>query len=193
MSTGGVYRTSDGGESWQASNKGIKVPFMPDPYPEFGQCVHKVTANAVAPERMYLQNHGGVYRSEDGGDSWQSIADGLPSDFGFPMAVHPRKPEVVYNFPLEADMSRFPPDGRCRVYRSTDAGETWSGLANGLPQDGFWNGVMRDALCTDDANPAGIYFGSRSGEVFASADEGNHWQRVAAHLPDVLCVRAAVV
>lgn len=193
MSTGGVYQSHDGGQSWQASNVGVKAYFLPNQYPEFGQCVHKIAAHPGRPERLFLQNHHGVYRSDDGGASWQSIADGLPSDFGFAMAVHPHRPDVVYNFPLTADSLRFPPDGACRVYRSDDAGESWRALSSGLPAEGFWSAVLRDALCTDDADPAGVYFGSRSGEVYASADEGEHWGLVAQHLPDVLCVRAALV
>src|SRR5690606_29565168 len=104
MSTGGVYRTDDGGGSWSRANKGIKTSFYPDPWPEFGQCVHKVASHPSAPERAFLQNHHGVYRTDDGGGSWQSIADGLPSDFGFPVIVHPRRPETVYLFPLVADL-----------------------------------------------------------------------------------------
>ncbi len=193
MSTGGVYRTTDGGTSWQASNTGIKVRFMPDPYPEFGQCVHKVARHPDRPDQFFAQNHHGVYRSDDAGVTWQSIADGLPSDFGFPMVVHPHRPGVIYNFPLVADVERFPPEGRCRVFRSEDAGDTWVALEKGLPHDGFWSAVMRDAMTTDDADPAGVYFGSRSGEVYASRDEGESWYPVVEHLPDVLCVRAAVV
>jgi photosystem II stability/assembly factor-like uncharacterized protein len=193
MSTGGVYKTSDGGGSWQPSNTGVKVSHMPDPYPEFGQCVHKVATNAGAPERMYLQNHHGVYRSDDSGATWESIAEGLPTDFGFAMVVHPRKPDVVYNFPIEADARRFPPEGKCRVYRSEDAGKSWTALSHGLPEGGFWSSVLRDAMCVDEGQPAGVYFGSRTGEVFASADEGDHWQRIIEHLPDVLTVRAAVI
>jgi len=192
MSTGGVYRSDDSGDTWYASNTGIKAYFLPDPYPEFGQCVHKVAANSSAPERLFLQNHHGVYRSEDGATTWQSIADGLPSDFGFPMVTHPHRPEVIYNFPLTADARRFPPEGRARVYRSEDAGDTWTGLTAGLPEE-FWSIVLRDAMWTDDARPAGVYFGSRSGEVYGSRDEGDSWRRIAAHLPDVLSVRAAVI
>lgn len=193
MSAGGVYRTEDGGASWRARNRGVAAGFLPGEEPEFGQCVHKVARSVGEPDHLFLQNHGGVYRSRDAGDTWQSIAEGLPSDFGFPMVAHPHRPDVIYNFPLVADHTRFTPGGRCRVYRSEDAGDTWTGLASGLPEDGFWSVVLRDALCTDAADPAGIYFGTRSGEVYASRDDGEGWQRVAAHLPDVLSVRAAVL
>jgi len=194
MSTGGVYRTEDGGDSWQPSNGGIRVEFLPDdPYPEFGQCVHKVSFHPGAPDQLFLQNHPGVYRSDDAGRTWQSIADGLPTDFGFAMVSHPHRPGVIYTFPLEADIRRFPPDQRARVYRSEDAGESWTGLDKGLPTEPFYSAVMRDAMCCDNADPAGVYFGTRSGEVYASADEGDTWRPVASHLPDVLSVRAAVV
>lgn len=193
MSAGGVYRTTDGGATWQASNTGIKAYFLPDPWPEFGQCVHKVARDAVDPQRLYAQNHHGVYRSDDGGATWSSIADGLPSDFGFPMVAHPRRTGVIWNFPLKADVERFPVERRCRVFRSVDAGATWEPLSKGLPEEPFYPSVLRDAMCTDDADPVGVYFGTRSGEVYASRDEGESWTRVAAHLPDVLCVRAAEV
>ncbi len=193
MSTGGVYRTFDGGKSWNPANNGITAGFLPDEYPEFGQCVHKLAVHPAEPERMYLQNHGGVFRTDDGGQNWQSIAEGLPDDFGFPIVVHPHRPGVIYTFPLRAAMMRFPPNSRCCVYRSEDAGESWTALGDGLPEEGFWSAVLRDAMCADDADPAGIYFGTRNGEVYASADEGEHWQRIAEHLPDVLCVRTAVI
>jgi len=194
MSTGGVYRTSDGGASWAPSNTGIKAYFLPDnQFPEYGQCVHKVSRHPARPDQFFAQNHHGVYRSDNGGDSWESIAEGLPSDFGFAMVSHPHRPGVIYNFPLTADGKRYAPDFRCRVYRSEDAGGTWSALSDGLPDEPFYPTVLRDAMCADDADSAGVYFGTRSGEVWASADEGDSWRQVAAHLPEVLCVRAAVV
>jgi hypothetical protein len=193
MSSGGVYRTEDGGDSWTASNTGIKAYFLPDPYPEFGQCVHKVACHPSRPDQLFAQNHHGVYRSDDGGVDWTSIADGLPSDFGFPIAVHPHRPGVVYTFPLEADRRRFPPDAKCRVYRSEDAGATWQPLHDGLPTEPFYLTVLRDAMCVDDAPAAGVYFGTRGGDVFASRDEGDHWQQVATNLPEVLSIRAAVI
>lgn len=193
MSTGGVYRTTDGGATWEAANTGVGAYFLPGPEPEFGQCVHKIASHPARPGQMFLQNHHGVYRTDDLGGTWRSIADGLPSDFGFPILVHPTRPGVVYTFPLTADHTRFPPDGRCRVYRSEDAGETWTALSEGLPQNGFWSAVLRDAMCADDATPTGLYFGSRSGTVYASSDDGDTWRQVVTHLPDVLCVRAAAI
>ncbi|MBL7255221.1 WD40/YVTN/BNR-like repeat-containing protein [Paractinoplanes lichenicola] len=190
MSTGGVYRSADGGASWAPANKGIKAYFFPDPWPEFGQCVHRVARDAGDPERLYAQNHHGVYRSADGGDSWQSIADTLPSDFGFPMVAHPRRPGTIWNFPLTADGERHPTDLLCRVYRSTDAGEKWEPQQRGLPPGPYYPVVLRDAMCTDEHDPVGVYFGTRCGEVFATNDEGESWATVVSHLPDVLSVRA---
>ncbi|MFI5733901.1 WD40/YVTN/BNR-like repeat-containing protein [Kribbella sp. NPDC051587] len=192
MSTGGVYQTTDGGTTWSPANHGIKAYFLPDPDPEFGQCVHKLAGHPAVPERLFAQNHHGVYRSDDGGQIWKSIADGLPSDFGFPIAVHPHEPDTVYVFPLVADGNRIPPDATCRVYRSRDAGATWEPLANGLP-DVSYVPVLRDALTTDTADPAGVYVGTRDGCVYASADAGDTWTEVARHLPDVLTLRAAVL
>jgi photosystem II stability/assembly factor-like uncharacterized protein len=193
MSTGGVYRSEDAGKSWTASNTGVKAYFLPDPWPEFGQCVHKVARDAADPDRLFLQNHHGVYRSDDDGRSWQSIADGLPADFGFTIVAHPHRGDVAYNFPITADGKRVPPNNACRVYRTEDAGATWTALTDGLPQEEYFDIVLRDAMCADDADPAGVYFGTRNGQLFASPDEGESWMQIAEHLPGVLCVRAAVV
>ncbi|WP_049577524.1 WD40/YVTN/BNR-like repeat-containing protein [Streptomyces sp. SBT349] len=193
VSTGGVYRTRDAGKSWFPSNQGVEVVFQPERFPEFGQCVHKVARDPVRRDRLFLQNHWGVYRSDDGGGSWTSIGAGLPSDFGFPVATHPRRSGVAYVFPLNADADRVPAGRRCRVYRTPDAGESWEELRTGLPDAPHYGTVLRDALCTDDADPAGVYFGNRNGEVFASADDGDSWRLLASHLPDVLCVRAVVI
>ena len=192
MSTGGVYASDDGAEGWAPRNRGIHVSFSPDEYPEYGQCVHKVAVDAGDPQRMYLQNHHGVYRSDDGGGQWVSIADGLPSDFGFFVLGSPTTPGTAWVMPLEADARRIPVGGRMRVYRTTDAGASWEEQGEGLP-DSSYTVVLRDAACVDPLSPTGLYLGTRDGVVYASADDGASWQVVADHLPDVLSVRAAVV
>ncbi len=192
MSTGGVYVSGDGATGWTPRNKGIHVKFMPDPYPEFGQCVHKVAVDAAGPSVMYAQNHHGVYRTDDGGLQWSSIADGLPSDFGFFVLASPRTPGTAWVMPLVADEQRFPVDGRMRVHRTRDGGGTWTELGPGLPDD-VWTVVLRDAACVDLAEPTGVYLGTRDGCVYASADEGDTYSVLAEHLPDVLSVRAAEV
>ncbi|MBI2169123.1 MAG: exo-alpha-sialidase [Actinobacteria bacterium] len=201
ISSGGVYRTTDGGETWEARNRGIRTPFAPDPEPpEYGQCVHKMARHPGRPERLYLQHHWGTYRSDDRGDTWVSVGESMPADappvgseprpFGFPIVVHPHDPDTVYVIPLSSDMHRWTVDGRCRVFRSRDGGDTWEGLSDGLPQEHAYLTVLRDAFCADPLEPAGLWFGTRTGDVFASADEGDTWQSVARHLPPVVCVKA---
>lgn len=191
ISAGGVYRTDDGGLTWKACNRGIRVVYQPEKHPEFGQCVHKIVLHPLRPERLFLQNHWGLYRSDDGGENWRDIAAGVPSDFGFAMAVHPRDPECVYILPVESDEFRCTPEGRLRVYRTRNAGQSWEPLARGLPQKGAYETVLRDGMATDGMQPAGIYFGTRSGQIFASRDEGKSWKRILAGLPAIVCVKAA--
>jgi photosystem II stability/assembly factor-like uncharacterized protein len=193
MSTGGFYRSDDGGRSWRARNVGVRAEFLPDKYPEFGQCVHKVVQHPSRPERLFLQNHWGLYRSDDWGETWHDIANGVPSDFGFAMAIHPHDPDTAYIVPLESDGFRCVPEAKLRVYRTRDAGTSWKALTRGLPQEGAFESVLRDGLDTDASDPAGVYFGTRSGKVFASRDEGASWEIVAEALPSVVCVKAAVV
>ena len=192
-STGGVYRTEDGGATWQARNAGVRADFLPEKYPEFGQCVHKVVQNPAQPQRLYLQNHWGLYRSDDGGDSTHDIAKSVPSDFGLCMVGHPHDPETVYIVPIESDEYRCTPEGKLRVYRTRNGGASWEPLTRGLPQKNALETVLRDSLTADTLDPAGIYFGTRSGKVFGSADEGKSWQLIQEGLPPVVCVRAAVL
>ena len=193
ISTGGVYRTDDGGRTWQARNQGVRVEFLPDKYPEFGQCVHKIVLHPARPERLFLQNHWGLYRSDDHGDSWKDIARGVPSDFGFAMAAHPHDPETVFILPIESDGFRCTPEGKLRVYRTRNAGGSWEPLTRGLPQKDALECVLRDAMTVDRMNPAGVYFGTRSGQVYGSADGGSSWTRMIGGLPPVVSVEAAVI
>jgi photosystem II stability/assembly factor-like uncharacterized protein len=192
MSTGGVYRSTDGGESWSPHNRGITTEFLPGEPPEFGQCVHKIAVDAQDPDRLYAQNHGGVFRSDDAGRSWSSISEGLPADFGFPIVAHPHRGGTIYVYPLVGGDQRFPPEGRPAVWRSTDAGETWEETGPGMPVEA-WTAVLRDGFSTDREEPAGLYIGTRHGSIWASNDDGGSWSEIRANLPDVLVVRAAVL
>ncbi len=193
ISTAGAYRTDDGGATWQARNNGVRAEFLPDKYPEFGQCVHKVVQHGARPERLFLQNHWGLYRSDDAGNSWKDIANGVPSDFGFCMAAHPHDPDTVYIVPIESDQYRCTPEGKLRVYRTQNAGESWEPLTRGLPQKNALETVLRDSLATDTCDPAGVYFGTRSGKVYGSSDDGKSWRAIIEGLPAVVCVKAALV
>jgi serine/threonine protein kinase len=193
ISAGGVYRTSDGGRSWTPQNQGIRAVTMPDRYPEFGQCVHKIVMHPARPERLYLQSHWGLYRSDNRAENWTDIANGVPSDFGFAMLTHPRNPDCVYVVPVESDEFRCACDGRLRVYRTRNGGASWEPLFRGLPQKRAYETVLRDAITADAFDPVGIYFGTRSGQLFGSRDEGRTWQKVLEGLPSVVCVRNAVV
>jgi hypothetical protein len=193
VSTAGMYVSEDGGTSWRPSNAGVRAQFLPDPYPEFGQCVHKVVQSKEQPERMYLQNHWGLYRSDDRGENWVDVANGVPSDFGFAIGIHPRDPETAWIVPLESDEFRCTPEGKLRVYRTRDAGAQWEPLGDGLPQHDAYETVLRDSLAVDALDRAGVYFGTRSGKLFASPDEGESWLTVADGLPPVVAVKTARV
>ncbi|HUI41483.1 MAG TPA: protein kinase [Terriglobia bacterium] len=193
ISAGGMYKTEDGGASWRAANRGVRNMYQPDRYPEFGQCVHKFVVHPARPERHFLQNHWGLYRSDDGAESWKDIANGVPSDFGFAMVMHPHNPDCVYIVPVESDEFRCAPEGRLRVYRTRNAGASWEPLSRGLPQKGAYETVLRDAMTADALDPAGLYFGTRSGHLYGSADEGKTWKKILEGLPAVVCVKSAVI
>jgi photosystem II stability/assembly factor-like uncharacterized protein len=195
ISTGGVYRTDDGGKNWQPRNKGVRAQFLPEDqrYPEWGQCVHKIVSHPDKPERLFLQNHWGLYKSEDGGDSWTDMAHGVPSDFGFAMEIDPNNANSVFIVPIESDEFRCTPEGKLRVYRSQNAGESWDALTNGLPQENALETVLRDGLSADELKPTGLYFGTRNGKLFGSADAGESWNTIMESLPPVVCVKTAVV
>lgn len=192
ISTGGLYRSDDGGETWQPRNVGIAADFLPEKYPEYGQCVHKIDFSPRNPDRIYLQNHGGVYRSDNRGDTWTAREKGLPRNFGFPILVHPNDPETAYVIPLDDrdGMPRWTPEGRTAVYRTRNGGESWHALTEGLPQHDGYHTVLREAMASDGADPVGVYFGTKSGHVYYTADEGDRWRLLAEMLPPVLAVKA---
>lgn len=207
ISTGGHYVSDDGGKKFEANNDGIGAGFSPDPYPEFGQCVHKIAATKQIPERLYMQNHGGwaewhgpggprpdigVLRSDDGGKSWQSISQGLPSDFGFPIVAHPHDPDVVYVMPLEPE-TRTCPGGTPAVWRSRNAGKTWRRMTKGMPKRNSYYTVLRDAMTIDEMKSPALYFGTTTGQLWLGHDGGEEWSCVFDSLPPIYSVKVATI
>jgi hypothetical protein len=198
ISSAGVFASEDGGKTWdrrnRLSNAAASTEHAHPAGPrdgEVGHCVHNMMRARGTADLLYQQNHHGVWRSADGGRSWDDITRGLPSTFGFPICVHPRDPETIWTLPLNGDIAgRFPPDAAAAVWRSRDGGESWQAMRDGLPQEACYFTVLRQAMARDERDPVGVYFGSNSGSVFASVDEGESWQEIARHLPTILSVEA---
>jgi photosystem II stability/assembly factor-like uncharacterized protein len=188
ISAAGVFRTEDGGATWQPSNRGLRSEGIPDADAEVGHCVHHLAMHPSRPDVLYMQKHWDVMRSEDGGKSWEEVSGNLPSDFGFPIEVHPHESDTVYVVPITSDSEHFPPDGKLRVYRSRTGGGEWQELTDGLPQAHCYVNVLRDAMSVDSLDPAGVYFGTTGGQVYASADSGDSWTAIVRDLPAVLSV-----
>jgi hypothetical protein len=193
VSAAGVWLTDDGGESWRTGNEGLLPRYLPEDVRETSNalCIHHIERAPKRPERLFMQFHGGVYRSDDAGASWTDIGAGLPSDFGFPLAVDPADPDSAFVIPLRGDFDRVTPDGHARVFETRDAGQTWIARGEGLPQNHAYLTVLRQAFdCTGEGDSLELYFGATSGEVFGSADAGASWSTVEARLPPVYSITA---
>ena len=188
----GLFETGDGGTTWTPRNKGLRADW-PREHEEVGFCVHRLVRSPSDPGRMYQQNHVGVHRSDDGGHSWLEITDGLPSEFGFAAAAHPHDRDTFYVIPLDPGHARCMPEGQAAVWRTSDAGESWRRLDRGLPQHDAHLGVLRAAMAIDEYDVPGLYFGTSTGQVFASADEGESWSEIAGYLPPIWSVEVAVI
>jgi hypothetical protein len=189
ISAAGAFRTDDGGQTWKPVNKGLKSQWeLPDPDADVGHCVHHIAMHPSRPNVLYMQKHWDVMRSDNAGEWWFEVSDNLPSDFGFPIAVHAHEPETVYVVPIKSDSEHYPPDGKLRVYRSKTGGCDWEALTNGLPQQDCYVNVLRDAMAVDALESCGIYFGTTGGQVYASADSGDTWTPIVRDLPSVLSV-----
>ena len=188
----GVFETGDGGQSWTPRNRGLRAEW-PREHEEVGFCVHKLVRSAADPTRMFQQNHCGMHRSDDSGETWTEISEGLPSDFGFAAAAHPHDRDTFYVVPLDPGHGRCMPDGRAAVWRTKDAGSSWQRLERGLPQHGAHVGVLREGMAIDSYDVPGLYFGTSTGQLFASADEGDSWSEIASYLPPISSVEVAVL
>jgi photosystem II stability/assembly factor-like uncharacterized protein len=188
ISAAGVFRTEDGGDTWQPINKGLLSDGIPSPAAEVGHCVHNLAMHPSRPDTLFMQKHWDVMRTDDGGDLWEEISGDLPTDFGFPIAVHAHEPDTVYVVPITSDSHHFPPEGKLRVYRSRTGGNEWEPLTAGLPQKDCYVNVLRDAMAVDSLPECGVYFGTTGGQVYASPDAGDSWAPIVRDLPAVLSV-----
>ncbi|HXG44224.1 MAG TPA: exo-alpha-sialidase [Gemmatimonadales bacterium] len=191
ISAAGAFRSDDGGRTWRAVNRGLQSRYeLPDPDAEVGHCVHRIAQHPSRPDVLFMQKHWDVMRSDDAGESWREVSGNLPTDFGFPVAVHAHEPETVYVVPITSDSEHYPPEGKLRVYRSRAGGEEWEPLTRGLPQRDCYVNVLRGAMTVDRLDPGGVYFGTTGGQVYASSDGGDSWTAVVRDLPAVLSVEA---
>jgi photosystem II stability/assembly factor-like uncharacterized protein len=188
----GLFETTDHGSTWTPRNRGLRADW-PRPHEEVGFCIHKLVRSPVDPDRMYQQNHVGMHRSDDGAHSWVEITEGLPTEFGFAATTHPHDRDTFYVIPLDPGHARCMPDGKARVWRTRDAGSSWQPLENGLPSQDAHIGVLREAMAIDSYDTPGLYFGTSTGQLFASADEGDSWTELEGYLPAISSVEVAII
>lgn len=193
ISAAGAFRTNDGGDTWKPINNGLRSDFIPDPTAEVGHCVHKIAMHPSNPDTLFMQKHWDVMRSDDAGDNWVEVSGNLPTDFGFPIAVHAHEPETIYVVPIKSDSEHYPPEGKLRVYRSRAGGNEWEDLTNGLPQKDCYVNILRDAMAVDALDPCGVYFGTTGGQVYGSPDGGDNWSAIVRDLPAVLSVEVQTI
>jgi hypothetical protein len=193
ISSAGAFRSEDGGETWSLATGGLRSEFLPDPAAPVGHCVHNLAMHSSRPDTLFMQKHWDVCRSDDAGDRWTEVSGDLPSDFGFPIAVHAHEPETVYVVPITSDAEHYPPEGRLRVARSRTGGGEWELLTDGLPQRNCYVNVLRDAMAVDSLDACGVYVGTTGGDVYASADAGDTWAPIVEHLPAVLSVEVQTI
>ncbi|HEX5130144.1 MAG TPA: glycosyl hydrolase, partial [Usitatibacter sp.] len=196
LSGGGVFDSPDEGASWRPLNRGCAADFLPDPEAEYGHDPHCLRVHPVTGD-VYQQNHCGIYRLDRAARRWERIGRAMPKDIGdigFPMVLHPRDPAALWVFPMDGGSvwPRMPIGGKPAAYGSRDAGRSWRRLDKGLPRAHGWFTVKRQAMCADPLDPVGLYFGTTSGEVWASFDEGASWQCLVLHLPEIYSVEAAL-
>jgi len=188
ISAAGAFRSDDGGKNWKPINRGLNSNFLPNPTAEVGHCVHRIALHKSKPSTLFMQKHWDVMRSDDAGDNWHEVSGNLPTDFGFPIDVHAHEPETIYVVPIKSDGEHFPIDGKLQVYRSKTGGNQWDALTNGLPQENCYVNVLRDAMCVDQLDDCGIYFGTTGGQVYCSPDGGDTWKAIVRDLPAVVSV-----
>jgi hypothetical protein len=193
ISAAGAFRSDDAGKSWTPANHGLHSEGIPDTDAEVGHCVHKIARHPERPEVLFMQKHWDVMRSDDRGENWHEISGNLPSDFGFPIAVHAHEPDTVYVVPITSDSEHYPPEGKLRVYRSRSGGDEWQALGTGLPQANCFVNVLRDAMAVDGLEDCGIYFGTTGGQVYGSPDSGDSWAPLVRDLPRVLSVEVQTI
>ena len=190
ISAVGVFRSEDRGKSWSIRNKGLNIIVPAEGTPDVGTCVHALALDPTNSNRLFQQNHRGVYRSTDGGDSWDPIENGLKEQqFGFPIVMDPNNSDNVFIIPQESDEFRHAADGKLTVCRTTDGGESWHPLRKGLPEN-CYTGVLRKAMCTDLCEETGVYFGSTNGQIYHTRNVGEEWHALPVTLPRIFSISA---